>query len=121
MKTINKSIVVILLFLFAKNCYSQSSELEDTLPKQRRLIFPASQDCCMLEAGRMICIKNGKSSVLENDLTLKNGFVITTKGTIKTTDDKIISLREGECVDMSGNLMPVVKMVDRKEKNFKKK
>ncbi len=75
------------------NATPQSAKVPENLKK----------DCCAMLDNKMMCIKNDKKSAMESDVTLKNGTVVTTNGAVKK-GAKVIQLKNGECIDMDGNV-----------------
>lgn len=55
-----------------------------------------NMDCCLM--------KNGKEAVIEKDMKLKNGGVVSPDGTCKMKGGKTMKLKEGECCDMMGKI-----------------
>lgn len=81
----------------------------------------STSDCCMLKKGKVSCTRNGMASSMDSTYTFKNGTRIMANGTIKTKEGKTKKLKEGECVDMDGNVITAGATPFRKEKNSMKK
>jgi hypothetical protein len=61
----------------------------------------------VMESGRMMVVRNGVSTVLNTDTTLNNGTKIMRNGTIIMKNGTQRTLKEGEFVNMGGNIMPM--------------
>ncbi|HKR04901.1 MAG TPA: DUF6799 domain-containing protein [Bacteroidia bacterium] len=59
--------------------------------------------CCM-RAGRMTQIKDGQEVGMKADLALNNGAKVTTNGTLTDAKGNTVTLKEGEAIDMNGNI-----------------
>jgi hypothetical protein len=65
-----------------------------------------SKNCSyIMENGKVMKYANGKKVTMEKDMTLKNGTVLMTDGTMKMKDGKTTKMKEGECMDTSGKMM----------------
>lgn len=71
------------------------------------------RDHMMLRGGKVVMNRNGARSMVEHDMILENGTVVSPSGIVRTKDGKTMQLREGEKVDMSGM---IIKM-DKNKKN----
>ena len=63
------------------------------------------KDCIMMEDGKMIVYKNGKSSKMESDMTLSNGTMVSTDGSVKLKNGKTVMLKNGESIGLNGKMM----------------
>ena len=61
-----------------------------------------SKECVMMQDGKMMTMKNGQSMPMDHDMTMKNGSIVMTDGTVKTKDGKTMTLKDGDYVWMSG-------------------
>ena len=59
--------------------------------------------CCM-RAGRMTRIQDGLEVGMAADLKLNSGARIATNGTLTDAAGKTITLKEGDAIDMDGNI-----------------
>jgi len=59
----------------------------------------------MLQNGKMMVVKNGKTTSLDRDMTLSNGTHITKDGACTKKDGTKMTMKEGEHMDMSGNML----------------
>jgi len=64
-------------------------------------------DGVMMQNGKMMQVKNGQLSSLDNDVTLSNGTKIMSDGTCIKKDGTKMTMKEGQHMDMSGNLTPM--------------
>lgn len=71
------------------------------------------KDCVMMKNGKMLMMKDGKTIDMNGDVTLNDGSVVSTNGTVKMKDGTTKMLKNGDSVDMNGNWERMDKM-DRK-------
>jgi hypothetical protein len=61
-------------------------------------------DCITMKNGKMCMIKAGKELPMAKEVLMPNGSKVMTNGAVLTKDGKIVVMKEGDKVDMSGNL-----------------
>ena len=61
-------------------------------------------DALIKRDGNMMLLQNGKVKMLNEDMTLPNGSVISSKGILSTSSGSKIILREGDVVSMNGDI-----------------
>lgn len=66
-------------------------------------------DHIMMKDQKMMVIKDGKMMLMEKEMTLKNGTKCLVNGTCISSDGKKSILKEGEMMDMNGNMLMVLK------------
>jgi hypothetical protein len=59
----------------------------------------------MMKNGKLLMMKNGQTTPLTTDLTLDNGTVVMTNGTVKAKDGSTTTLKEGDYITMDGTTM----------------
>jgi hypothetical protein len=59
--------------------------------------------CAKLRDGRIVVSYQG--NLITSDVTLENGTIIKPNGTIIKRDSVRLVLKEGECVDLKGNII----------------
>jgi hypothetical protein len=79
------------------------------------------QDYCVLQDGEVIVYKDGMPSALDKTLQLNNGFYVKPDGTYIVKNGKVVSLKEGECLGMSGKLYASEEKLNVKVQQHKKK
>ena len=55
-----------------------------------------------MKDGKVEMVKGGKTTPMDKDMTLTNGDVIKTDGTMKMKNGKTMKLKEGDMVYMDG-------------------
>ena len=60
--------------------------------------------CCMAKDGKMMYQQDGKMTPMEKDMTMENGTLCTTTGECIMKDGSKMKMKEGDCVDMNGNM-----------------
>ena len=61
----------------------------------------------MMKDHKMWLWKNNENKAMDMPITLENGTVVNSDGTWKTKEGKLGSLKNGECIDMKGNVAPI--------------
>jgi hypothetical protein len=73
--------------------------------KQNWSTDTANKDCTvMMQNGKVMAKKDGKSMLLEKDMTLNNGTVVRKDGTVKTNTGETFRMKDGDCVSKSGKM-----------------
>ena len=67
------------------------------------------QNFCCMRAGRMTLIKDGIDVGMPADMTLNGGAKIATSGTLTSAKGKVSTLKEGDAIDMDGNICAMKK------------
>lgn len=62
------------------------------------------KDCVMMENGKMVVMKGGKTMDMSEDMTMKNGTMVMKDGTVQMKNGKKTMLTDGDCVYMSGSM-----------------
>jgi hypothetical protein len=63
-----------------------------------------TKEHAMMKDGKMYIVKVDVETIMKSDMTLKNGTVIMTDGTVKWKNGKSVKLTNGERVDMEGHI-----------------
>ncbi len=61
-------------------------------------------DGVVMQDGKLMMVKNGKRTTLDHEMTMTNGTKITTDGNYTKKDGTTMKWKEGEHMDMSGNM-----------------
>ncbi|MBW8332924.1 MAG: hypothetical protein K0M40_12950 [Prolixibacteraceae bacterium] len=72
-------------------------------------------DGYMMQNGKIVMIKNGKITPVDKDVTLSNGTMIMKNGSYIKKGGSEIKFKEGEHMDMTGNMIPMDKFKDFKK------
>ena len=65
----------------------------------------ALRDGMMMQGNKMMVIKDGKATMMTEDMTLSNGTMVMKDGTVKMKDGTTMTMANGDHMDMSGNMM----------------
>jgi uncharacterized Zn-binding protein involved in type VI secretion len=63
------------------------------------------KDHIMMKDGKMMIMKDGKSMALDADMTMPNGNIVSTDGTVTMKDGAKMMMKDGDRMDMGGNMM----------------
>ena len=69
------------------------------------------KDHCMMMHGKMHMMKDGKKMQMDKTMTLNNGTEVMTDGTCKMKDGTTMKMKNGDMMDMDGNMMKKRKKV----------
>lgn len=58
-----------------------------------------------LNGGKMMMVISGTKVLMDTDMSLSNGTVVMKDGTYLLKDGNIMMMREGERMDMNGNML----------------
>lgn len=81
--------------------FAQGKPKKDTIPTEQKSKW---KDVFVMKDSKMWQIKAGEKSEMTEDVTLVNGTIVMANGTVKKTDGQTISLKNGQYVDMEGNI-----------------
>ena len=83
---------------------------------QNNSVDKSHPDGLMMQNGKLMTVKNGQMTMFQqNDTILSNGTKVMSDGTCIKKDGSKMMLKEGQHVDMSGNMVP---MKTDKDKNM---
>ena len=71
---------------------------------QNNPVDKSHADGVMMQNGKMKMVKNGQTTSIDQDLILSNGTKIMSDGTCVTKEGTKMTMKEGQHMDMSGNL-----------------
>ena len=74
---------------------------KDTVPTEQKT---QKKDIYVMKDSKMWQIKSGQKSELTEDVTLTNGTIVMANGTVKKSDGQTIALKNGQFVDLEGNI-----------------
>ncbi len=107
--TVITSLFTMVLFLTVSNSKAQTAE------KQSKM-----KDCCMMKDGKMMEMKDGKTMPMDKAMTMKNGTTCMTNGECTMKDGTKMTMKEGDCMEMSGKMCNDKMKMMGKEKATKK-
>ena len=62
------------------------------------------KECCMMKDGKMMHCKDGKTMIMEKDMTMANGTKCMTNGECVMKNGEKMKMKNGECMDMNGKM-----------------
>lgn len=75
--------------------------VKDTIPTEQPT---QKKDGYLFKDGKMRTVKDGRQTEMTEDVTLANGTVVTTGGSVKKPNGEAVSLKENQMVDLQGNI-----------------
>lgn len=103
-------LIISISFLLSSSLKAQ--EKMDTMHSKMNTMSTSKQkDCLMMEDGKMMVMKKGKTMMMDHDMKLSNGTMVMTNGSMKMKNGKTMMLKDGDCVMMNGKMthMPMKK------------
>ena len=70
--------------------------------------------CAMLKDGKLLLIAEGKE--IYADINFSNGTILKANCTVEKSDQTTITLKNGDCVDQEGNIIPADVKINKKDK-----
>lgn len=92
-------LIVLVSILFA----SASVNAQVTKPMPKKNTQSKSMNCYVMKDGKMYHSVGGKKTLMDKEVTLKNGEKIMPDGVCKMKDGKEMTLKNDECIDAMGN------------------
>lgn len=89
--------------------------------------YKSLADGVMMKNGKLMMVKNGKKTLIDHEMSMWNGTRVLSNGTILKKDGSRIMMKEGQYMDMAGNLINpkikkvIIKKTTVKETNTNKK
>lgn len=105
MKKLFVSITALLFasgIVFAQNAPTQTTEPAKIKTAQTHAEKCTVKNCVMMENGKMVVMKNGKTMPMTEDVTLANGTKIMKDGTMILKDGKKSQMKNDDCIAMTG-------------------
>ena len=65
----------------------------------------------MMQNGKMMLIKDGKMTTMENEIKMSNGTKVMANGSYMTENGKSMVMKEGQHMDMMGKMMKMRKQM----------
>ncbi len=96
-----------LLFIAVSFILTLSVHAQDKMDKKMdmKMSHPMPKNCVMMEDGKMMQMKNGKSMIMDHDMKFSNGSMVMTNGSMKMKNGKTMMLTNGDCVMMNGKMI----------------
>ncbi|MEP6952411.1 MAG: DUF6799 domain-containing protein [Ginsengibacter sp.] len=101
--------ITLSLGVFAQDSTNQTPA---TAPQQS----VKSHEGVIMKDGKLLMMKNGQTTQLTTDLTLDNGAVVMSNGTLKSKDGTTTTLKEGDYVAMDGTTGNIKNRWQQKDK-----
>lgn len=70
-------------------------------------------DRLLLKDGKMMALKQGALTEMQEEMTLPNGTKVSLKGEVVTKDGRKSTLKEGEMITMAGTIVPRTRILLR--------
>lgn len=92
----------------ADNSYSGGVKDAQKSNQQKNSGDELHADGIMMQNGQMMKVKNGQMTVMqEKSMTMDNGTMVMSNGTCIYKDGTKMTMKEGQHMDMSGNILPM--------------
>lgn len=98
----NLILTAVLAVAFSFGAFAQTTTpARDTIPTEQK---SQKKDMYVMKDSKMWAIKQGQKTEMAQEVTLSNGTQVHTDGTVKTSDGETIQLKEGQYIDVDGNI-----------------
>ena len=94
---------LLMCLLFAGSLTAVATAQNVKAPKSHTL--QQSKDYIILKDGKINLVKGSNITPIESDMTLTNGTVISTNGSVKSSEGTTVLLKEGEKIDLDGKMI----------------
>lgn len=112
-----KLMTVVVIALFASTTFAQEKKMDakpETMPKVKaakaEIEHKMAHECYMMKEGSLMHCMGEKSDAQKEDVSLKNGTVVTPTGEVKMKDGHKTKLENGQCISMMGSIGDCDKM-----------
>ncbi len=107
-----KKLILIAAISGFTNSFSQIDsvklQIKDGMQVRTNDSIDVSKVCVTLNRGKLMVSKNGVLVPMEEAMVLQNGTIVMMNGMIKTKDGKVSQINEGDCLDMNGEMVPLM-------------
>ena len=97
-----KVVVFFAAMLLTAGIYAQDSTSRK--PEKTEQNDKSQRDCVVMKDGKMMVLKAGKWANLKKNITLDNGTVISSDGSVKLKTGESTTLKEGQGFYMDGKM-----------------
>ncbi len=108
------AIILMTICIFSLNALSQIKDTTENYQKEKNEKY-----CAVLKDGVMVLMKDGVSRTVA--ATLRDGSKVTIDGNVLRSDGINITLKNGECIDMNGNIENMIVNNPKQTKNIELK
>ena len=91
-----KLLVLFIAFTFTCGMYAQDGEMQKDMPAKAHI---------MMKEGKLWVMKDGKTMMMEKDMTMSNGTMVSTAGNVTMINGKTMMMKNGDSIDMDGMMM----------------
>ncbi len=103
MKAIKLNLVAALMIIAGFNAKLQAQSIVAP-PKETTLPDTTKKNYVSMQAGQMIVVQDKFTKKMDKNMTMADGTIVKTNGTVITKDGKEIELHEGDKVYMDGKI-----------------
>ena len=108
-----KKLILIIIAIVSYECASAQIDsvklqIKDGMQIRTNDSIDISKVCVTLNKGQLMVAKNGVLVPMQEAMVMQNGTIIMMNGMIKTKDGKVSQINEGDCLDMNGEMVPLM-------------
>jgi hypothetical protein len=112
-----KLIAFLAISLIGTGAFAQMDSMNNKMGHMKSM---KEKNGVMMKDGKMMVMKDNQMMPMTSDMTMSNGTMVMTDGTVKMKSGKTMTLKNGECVYMNGKVGTMMKMGDKKMKRMPK-
>lgn len=98
-----KLLILAVAFMVGGSAFAQD-KMDKKMEQSTTKMHGKMKDCVMMEGGKMMVMKGGSTTAMEQDMKMANGATVMTDGTVKMKDGTTKMLKDGQCVYMNGKM-----------------
>ncbi len=96
--------ILILAIAFSLSAGAFAQDKMDKMDKKMDHKMGMKKNCVMMEDGKMMVMKGGKSMMMSKDMKMTNGTMVMTNGSVKMKNGKTMMMKNGDCMYMNGKM-----------------
>ncbi len=101
--------IIIFAVLLSIASFSQGNSNKNKVKNNTKMhkMHKEQPNGVMMQNGRMIIVKKGQTTYLDNEVTMSNGTRVLPNGTCIKKDGSTMVFMEGQHMNMGGNMIPM--------------
>lgn len=97
-----KLLLVLIAFTFSLGAIAQTGKMQDNKMQKEKM---HGKDHIMMKDGKMMIKKDGKKMIMDKDITMADGTMVSTKGKVTMKNGTSMMMKDGDKMDMNGMMM----------------
>ncbi len=100
-----KLLILVAAFTLSAGVFAQD-KMDKKMDKMhaKGIMNHKMKDCVMMKDGSMMIMKNGETMKMDKEMTMNNGTMVMSDGTVKMKNGKTMTMKDGDCMYMDGKM-----------------